>query len=116
VLALFCLAWLQTAALPCVMAHTAPSGASAPAHHCPYCPPDDSSSPWSSCDDHGNCAYPHQPQVDARDAAALFAAIPAARFVPSFDATRHEIRAPGSALPEPVPRLPLSLTYCRYIE
>jgi hypothetical protein len=114
VLALFCLAWLQAAALPCVMAHTAMPGAESPGHQCPYCPPADSST--RSCDDQGNCAYPHQPQVDARAAATLFVAIPVPQVLPSLAAAGHPAGTPEWALPEPVPRVPLSVSYCRFIE
>jgi hypothetical protein len=111
VLALFCAAWLQAAIVPCVMAHAGDTVVQpeSPAHHqhdehsvhaghdheamaaghetggathpCLYCPPGDSSS--ASCDDHGGCAYPHDPQVDARAAGALFTALPVSFVVPS---------------------------------
>jgi hypothetical protein len=112
VLALFCLAWLQAAALPCVMAHAA---SNAPAsHHCPYCPPGDSPAP--SCDQQADCAYPHQPQVDARAAASLFVAMPTAVAWQPADAVEVACVLPVSAPAEPVPRIPLSVSYCRYLE
>ena len=114
VLALFCLAWLQAAALPCVMAHAGTPDAAAAGEHCPYCPPTDASSP--SCDDGAGCPYPHQPQVDARAAAALFVAVPVFQVLPSFAAADHAARPPVPALPESIPRVPLSVSYCRYIE
>jgi hypothetical protein len=112
-LALFCLAWLQAAALPCVMAHTAPVTASS-SHDCPYCPPAGSST--AACDDQGACVYPHQVQVDSRAAAIMFVAIPVS-VVPAFvGEAGHLMSPPASGLPEPVPRRPLSVRYCRYIE
>jgi hypothetical protein len=114
VLALFCLAWLQAAALPCAMAHTAAPAAAMPGEHCPYCPPADT--PSVPCDDGANCAYPHQPQVDARAAAALFVAIPALQVLPAVDALARDSRAPESTRAGPVPRVPLSVSYCRFIE
>lgn len=139
-MALFCAAWLQAALAPCAMAH-APLAASAatgahsshvahahggpddhsrheaPAQHhaadpCLYCPPDHHGS--GTCDGR-DCAYPHDPQVDARAAGALFAALPAFFALP----------APGSPLrggravpdtPAVVPKVPLSVSYCRFIE
>jgi hypothetical protein len=112
-LALFCLAWLQAAALPCVMAHTAPANASS-GHDCPYCPPAGSSP--AACDDQGACAYPHQVQVDSRAAAIMFAAIPVSVVPAIAGEPRHAMRSPASGPPEPVPRQPLTVRYCRYLE
>ena len=137
VLALFCATWLQAAIVPCVMAHgaadaTAPSahhdhgmtaghdhGAMAGMHHadgapspCMYCPPADSG--HGSCDGHA-CLFPHDPQVDARAASALFSALPVAFVLPMPDAVRVADRA-GPAVPEVVPRISLSVSYCRFIE
>lgn len=112
VLALFCLAWLQAAALPCVMAHAA---SDAPASHdCPYCPASDA--PASSGDGGADCAYPHQPQVDARAAASLFLALPTMQVWQPVEAVEVAGVVPASLLLEPVPRIPLSVSYCRYLE
>jgi len=113
VLALFCLAWLQAAALPCVMAHAAASDAAA-SHPCPYCPSSDT--PAAHCDEQGSCAYSHQPQVDARAAASLFILLPAVQVVHLAAATAPDYRAPASAPVDPVPHVPLAVTYCRFIE
>jgi hypothetical protein len=111
VLALFCLAWLQVAAIPCVMASAGPAQ---PGHECPYCPPADTAP--AGCDDHGACAYPHGPQVDARATAPLFLALPATLVLPSFDAINGGAEVSVAALPEPVPRVPISIGFCRFIE
>jgi hypothetical protein len=113
VLALFCLAWLQVAVVPCAMADVGTVSAPAAGHHCPYCPPGDSSPPASS---HGSaCAYPHAPQVDARQL-ALFVAIPVSISEPVLVAAGHELAASAATLPEPVPRVPIALSYCRFLE
>lgn len=140
VLAVFCLAWLQAAVAPCVMAHApdaAPPAAGAQAHHgpaahdtqashgqhetpaqdgspspCIYCPPASHAS--GTCDGH-DCAFPHDPQVDARGAGALFAALPTSFVVPSPAALLVADRADPGA-PDVVPRVRLSVSYCRFIE
>jgi hypothetical protein len=146
VLALFCAAWLQAAIVPCVMAHgeTAPppdealvhaghaghaghaahgghdhaalsdgpvdDGAS---HPCLYCPPGESGG--DSCDGHGGCAYPHDPTVDARGAGAIFAAVPVSFFAPVYGAAQV-LRVAEPSVAAIVPRVPLSVSYCRFIE
>lgn len=139
VLALFCAAWLQAAVVPCVMAHgEGPSQADAAAvhqghdahgghdhaamtagqgggtsHPCLYCPPGESAG--GSCDGHGGCAYPHDPTVDARGAGAIFAAMPASFFAP-VPGTRPFVLRTESAAGAVIPRVPLSVSYCRFIE
>ena len=137
VLGLFCAAWLQAAIVPCVMAHAAPDAAPASAHQghaamaghdhdamaagheadgegspCVYCPPADSG--HGSCDGHA-CLFPHDPQVDARAASVLFSALPVAFVLPMPDAVLVADRA-GPAVPEAIPRVSLSVSYCRFIE
>lgn len=114
VLALFCLAWLQVAAIPCVMASAGAAGPAQTSHECPYCPPADA--PTAGCDGHGACAYPHGPQVDARATAPLFLALPATLVLPSFDAVNGGVELPVGAMPEPVPRVPIPISFCRFIE
>jgi len=139
VLALFCAAWLQAAIVPCVMAH-ASEAASPPqgqAHHshdahaghdhdamasppdtdagappCVYCPPGQAG---DSCDGHGGCAYPHDPQVDARAAGALFTALPVSLVLAAPAASVVADRA-NHRLPAAIPRVSLSVSYCRFIE
>jgi len=116
VLALFCAAWLQAAIVPCVMAHASESesqqDADPAAPPCPYCPTPD---PGPSCDGHGGCAYPHDPQVDARAAGALFTALPVSSVLPS-PATPVVAHRVGPRLPAAVPKLSFSVSYCRFIE
>lgn len=140
VTALVCAAWLQAAVAPCVMAHVpdaAPRAAGAQAQHgpaaydsqtshgqheapaqdgapspCIYCPPASHAS--GTCGGH-DCAFPHDPQVDARGAGALFAALPTSYFVPFPAALLVADRADPGA-PDVVPRVPLSVSYCRFIE
>lgn len=140
VLALFCAAWLQAAVVPCVMAHADDAVAPAPtqpthqhhddhsghdhalpipepesstSHPCLYCPPGESGD--TSCDDHGGCAYPHEPQVDARAAGAIFTALPVSFIAPAPGALLIEDRTHASVI-EVVPKVSLSVTYCRFIE
>jgi hypothetical protein len=114
VLALFCLAWLQVAAVPCVMASAGAAGPAQPGHECPYCPPDDTSP--SDCGGHAACAYPHGPQVDARATTPLFLALPATLVLPPFDAAQGGVVVALAELPEPVPRVPIPISFCRFIE
>jgi hypothetical protein len=114
VLALFCLAWLQAAVVPCAMATAASMAMPAGAQHCPYCPLGDVPSP--AVDHGGTCAYPHQPQVDSRAAAILFAAVPVSSFTPMTDAAAHVLHVPVAVIPDPVPRIPIPLRFCRYLE
>ena len=140
VLALFCAAWLQAAVVPCVMAHADDAVAPAPTqpthqHHdghsghdhavpipepesstphlCLYCPPGESGG--TSCDGHGGCAYPHEPQVDGRAAGAIFTALPVSFIAPAPGALLIEDRTHASVI-EVVPKVSLSVTYCRFIE
>jgi hypothetical protein len=82
-------------------------------HPCLYCPPHGSDG--GACGDAGDCAYPHDPQVDARAATMLAAAMPAG-FVVHVPrrADRPGLREPDTA--EAVPRVSLSISYCRFIE
>ncbi len=140
VLPLVALAWLQVAAVPCVAAHqtaglvaAAQIEAAGPhaAHHdghdlhemadepshgpCLYCPPDHGSHGASSVDG-SRCAFPHDPQVDAR--VATFAFAPPLAFT-SF-AVLPEPAQTGICVaadrPQPVPRRSLFVSYCRFIE
>ena len=114
VLALFVLAWLQVAALPCVMAHPGAAAPPAGAHDCVYCPPANDAP--GDCTDHGSCAYPHEPQVDARAAAAMFLAIAPCVANPVTVDSVHEAAPPDRTLDEPIPRVPIPVSYCRFIE
>jgi hypothetical protein len=134
VFALFCLAWLQLAALPCANAYatgisspTAASGiavggdqhamhtmaAHSAAAHCPYCPPDAVRSKA-----HASCSYPHAPQVDARLATLLGAAMPAP--VPLLlSSVTSETQCDVGVIPDAPavpPRTPLAVRLCRFLE
>ena len=113
VLALFCLAWLQAAVAPCAMAGAAFATMPAGGHHCPYCPQGDSMP--SNTDHGGACAYPHQPQVDAR-ATAIFAAIPVCSITFIVGAIERDLEAPVTATAEPAQRVPIALSFCRFLE
>lgn len=118
VLALFCLAWLQAAAVPCVMAHGSPPAGDLPAHaagHCQYCPPGAQDSHGTQ-DDPGRCLYPHADQVDSRAAPAFFLAMPAAPLVFRLEPDLLAPVDPGNALTVPIARPPLADSLCRRIE
>jgi hypothetical protein len=114
VLALFCLAWLQAAVVPCAMATAASTSMPAGAQHCPYCPQGDA--PSAATDHAGSCAYPHQAQVDARAAAILFVAVPVSTFTPMTEVAADGPHLPAAVTPDPVPRIPIPLRFCRYLE
>lgn len=146
VLPLVALAWLQVAAIPCVAAHESAGlvaasqhdsaaahaahdhaahpdtgdgghGAAAASSHgpCLYCPPDHAGHGTSS-EEGGRCAFPHDPQVDARTASLALA--PPLAFV-SFNFLSEPAQT-GTCVatdrPEPVPRCSLTVSYCRFIE
>lgn len=137
VLALVCAAWLQAAVVPCVMAHdgspapaaashaqheghaahghaspSAPADEARPGHPCLYCPP--GAHDTDDCGEQG-CAYPHGPQVDARAAGAIFAALPVPFVVPLEGKPVVAGQPPPSSHAR-VPRVSLSVSYCRFIE
>lgn len=96
--------------------HGAHDGPAASSHGpCLYCPPDHAGH-GAADQAGGRCAFPHDPQVDARVAALAIAppvaltsfVVPAA---PALDADRL-----SADRPEPVPRCPLTVSYCRFIE
>jgi hypothetical protein len=115
-LALFGLVWLQLAAMPCIGAHQTGAGVAAHAEHCPYCPPSAGAAAAGHCDDGGQCAYPHEPGVDARFASMALlpatVATPLAGLLqaPCSRAGAHADRA------DPTSRRSLSVSYCRFIE
>jgi hypothetical protein len=135
VLALFCAAWLQAAVVPCVMAHDgdvpvqaattddhhqhqAHDGgahdAGAAGHPCLYCPPDADHGKAGGCDGL-DCAYPHDPQVDARAVGVIFTALPVAFVLPA-QAVSSATDCGVVAVPGAIPRVSLSVSYCRFIE
>jgi hypothetical protein len=82
---------------------------------CIYCPPQHAG--HEAADEAGGrCAFPHDPQVDAR-VAALAIALPIA--LTSFALPPEPVqtaRRLSADRPEPVPRCPLTVSYCRFIE
>ncbi len=115
-LLLFVVAWLQAAVVPCVMAAVPDDGQA----HCAYCPPGEHAQGGhahdaGSCDTSSACAYPHDPQVDARAAIASLPALPVAYVVPS-PVPVLIARDAGREPPEVVPRVRLPVSYCRFIE
>lgn len=134
VLAAFCLAWLQIAAAPCVMAldsvpgmtasaeiDPAPSIASmpegmvmAPGEHCPYCPPPQP----EQGPDQALCSFPHDPQVDLRVglAAVLLVPPPALVLFVAADAAQSAADSITALVPVPAPRTSLAVSLCRYLK
>jgi hypothetical protein len=140
VLVRFIAAWLQAAIVPCVMAHALdarveaaatavhhhqPGGqdhqAAGAAHHgggtdhpCIYCPPDADHDSAGGCDGR-DCSYPHEPQVDARAVGVIFTALPVAFVLPA-QAASNATDCSVAAAPEAIPRVSLSISYCRLLE
>ena len=115
-LVLFGLVWLQLAAMPCIGAHQASAGVAAHSEHCPYCPPSIGAADAGHCDDGGQCAYPHEPGVDAR--CASMALLPASTATPLAGLLQAPCSRAGAHADraDPVPRRSLSVSYCRFIE
>jgi hypothetical protein len=111
VLALFCLAWLQAAAVPCVMAADL---SSPPVHHCQYCPPSATDVPDINHND--SCAYPHAPQVDSRVASGLFFVMPVTTVIATLDAQPADTAVAAFAPIAPgVTGTAFAVGYCRLI-
>ena len=143
VLAFFCLAWLQMAALPCVMAHSAErngssaavafvghgqaadhgahgmhghDGTGGPGHDAArHCIycPADSGHLAGSPDQ--QCSFPHDPQVDARAAGAVLAP-PLAIAYAIVPIAAVAIRFPIPLAVSAAPPTPLTVSFCRFIE
>ena len=140
-LALFVLAWLQAAIVPCTMAHAmddrAPTAGhpAADAHeghhggpavhvpseeeaghaHCPYCPPG-TNGDGADCAHQSGCAFPHDPRIDTRAPNLLFALPPcqACGAMAGFELPASRVAA--GDVSQPVPRRSLSVRYCRLLE
>ena len=117
VLALFCLVWIQAALLPCAMAIVPDGMAGAAEEHCGYCPPTAAADTHLGAGAAATCAYPDQPQADARASTAspLLLAIPVAAFLlepgaahrlPVFDPSRPPDRTGPT----------LAVSYCRFLK
>jgi len=94
-------------------AHDAPAASS---HGpCLYCPPQHAGHGDAS-EAGGRCAFPHDPQVDARVAAlAIAPPIALTSFAPPPEPAQTVVHLFADR-PEPVPRRPLSVSYCRFNE
>jgi hypothetical protein len=124
-LAAFGLVWLQLAAVPCFAAHDADPGQ--PGVHdpqsdagCPYCPAKADLPGPSHCgdggDNGGDCAFPHDPQVDVRGASSLPPPLAGGWSFPLL-AAQAAVRVESAGdRPESIPRRSLSVRYCRFIE
>jgi len=82
---------------------------------CIYCPPHHAGHEGAD-EAGGRCAFPHDPQVDAR-VAALAIAPPVAltSFALPPEPAQTALRLTADR-PEPVPRCPLTVSYCRFNE
>ena len=144
VLAVFCLAWLQTTLLPCTAAHALSgperdrsagepvsvidrdaTGHHGSAHHAAHQPqPESGSAPCpycppvgpTDCDSDERCAYPHDPQIDIRAAAEMALLLPGAAPVLIAEDVPVAAASRGADLPVVVPRQSLTIRYCRFIE
>jgi len=140
-LPLFGLVWLQLAAMPCIGAHQVAADvaaavtidhagshhaeANSPAHHpagdanhehCPYCPPSGGAAAAGHCDDGGQCAYPHEPGVDARFASMAVLPTSAATPLAGLLEVPCSVTGVQADRQDPLPRRSLSISYCRFIE
>ena len=115
-LSLFAFAWLQTAIVPCAMAHAADVPApAAQQEHCQYCPPAQEGA-GVPCDHGSMCAFPHDPQIDARALSPLYVSLPCTFIVPAPALDTPSVLIAAGDVPRDVPRLPLAISYCRFIE
>jgi hypothetical protein len=123
-LAAFCLAWLQIAAMPCLMAIETASAEPMPAgmvmgpgEHCIYCPPDSSPTGMAGAAQ-DVCAFPQDPQVDSRIAFASAALAPPLMVVLFLPERRAlvETESDRSATPAPLPRTPFAVSFCRFLK
>lgn len=134
VLVAFCLAWLQIAAAPCVMAFEsgstpaamamidpAPPVASmpdgmvmAPGEHCLYCPPPQSGQGL----DQALCSFPHDPQVDLRVGLAAVLLVPPPTLVlfVAADTSQSAADSITALVPVPAPCTSLAVVFCRYLK
>lgn len=131
-LPLFGLVWLQLAAMPCIGAHQVAAEGAVEAvvvghagdhhgvadhEHCPYCPPSGGAAEAGHCDDGGQCAYPHEPGVDARFA-SMAMLLPTSAVTPLAGLLEApcSLAAAQADRPDPRPQRSLSISYCRFIE
>jgi hypothetical protein len=79
---------------------------------CAWCPPQVAG---ESCPDDSRCAFPHEPQVDAR-LPGLFLPPPMAPVYPAPGDLAAALPQRVDERPAPVPRRSLAVSYCRFIE
>ncbi len=117
VLALFCLVWIQAALLPCAMAVVPDGMAGAAEEHCAYCPPKGPAGDHAGTGAVPVCAYPDQPQADARAGAVtpLALALPVVAYVLDADAGRTP-SLPDDAQPPGRTGPTLAVSYCRFLK
>jgi len=100
---------------PAAHDHTHDGPATSSHGPCLYCPPQHAGHGGAG-EAGGRCAFPHDPQVDARVAAlAIAPPIALTSFAPPPEPAQTVVR-PFADRPEPVPRRPLSVSYCRFNE
>ena len=119
VIALFVLAWLQAAAVPCAMA----AGAATPAvaahaamhHDCRYCPhaPDRALAGSSPQD---GCAFPHEPQAASPDGNVLHLAVAPSAPLALIGVDSGPLHPVALLAMAAVARPPILDSYCRRIE
>jgi hypothetical protein len=141
-LALFALAWLQAAVVPCSMAfavdpataaathshdashaghasgndgHAGHDPVASPSAHCPYCPPA-MGGEGADCEHDSECAFPHDPQIDARTLTALFGPPPSHFLGLGSKLDTPALSVLAGDVERDVPRRPLAISYCRFIE
>jgi hypothetical protein len=83
--------------------------------HCPYCPPAEDGS-GVDCAHEAECAFPHDPQIDARALTALFGPPPGQVLDLGSKLAAPVLRISASDAPGEVPRRPFAIRYCRFIE
>ena len=94
----------------------AQDGAATSSHgSCIYCPPHHAGHEGVG-EAGGRCAFPHDPQVDARIAGLAIAPPVALSAFARPPEPAQAARRLSADRPEPVPRCPLTVSYCRFIE
>lgn len=94
-------------------AHDAPTSSS---HGpCIYCPPQHAGCEGGD-EAGGRCAFPHDPQVDARVAALAIVPPLALTSFALPPEPAQAVRRLSADRPEPIPRCPLTVSYCRFNE
>jgi hypothetical protein len=85
------------------------------AAHCPYCPPAPDGA-GADCDHGADCSFPHDPRIDARSLSAILGPPPGQFLDLGSRLDAPVLRIAASDVPRDVPRRPLAISYCRFIE